>query len=150
MCLKQKIHFLSKFRRKILIFEEIRAFSIHKGLTWKNGPKFDHVVKNRVWGPKFETYFSCSWMNFRNSHTNSKGKNYFAIILFQIEIAVGTLCLPPKANRVKKNIGRVPTTSPLIILVSNIYVVQFEKCSIRLLRNIGGGGVWVSGTGLLK
>ena len=55
-----------------------------------------------VRGPKFENlFFSCSRIHFRNCHTNSKDNNYFFTVLFQIEIAVGTLCPPPKANRFK-------------------------------------------------
>ena len=59
-----KIHFVSKFRRKILIFEEIRAFSIYKGSVIFNpavgGGRGVRGVKN-IWRPalgalKFSTY----------------------------------------------------------------------------------------------
>ena len=52
-----KIHFVSKFRQQILIFEEIREFSIYKGLTIKNGLKFDDVIGGHVRGPKSKNLF---------------------------------------------------------------------------------------------
>ena len=43
--------------------------------------------------PKFEIFFfKCSSINFRNCHTKHKDRNDFFTVLFQIEIAVGTLC----------------------------------------------------------
>ena len=38
--------------------------------------------------------FSCSWINFRNCHTNSKDKNYFFTVLFQIKNCCGYIVLP--------------------------------------------------------
>ena len=57
-CVLKIIHFLSKFRRKILIFEEIRAFSILQGFDHEKGPKFDDVIGGHGRGPKFENLFS--------------------------------------------------------------------------------------------
>ena len=79
-----------KHKNTFLIFEWIRAFSIY--WPWKNAPQFYDLIGGHVKGLEFESlFFSCSWIDFRNCHTNSKAKNYFFTVLFQIEIALGTL-----------------------------------------------------------
>ena len=52
------MHFVSKFRWNIDIFERIRAFSIYKVLTMKKGPKFNDVIGDYLRGPKIENIFS--------------------------------------------------------------------------------------------
>ena len=64
MCFKHKIAICVQFRRKSLIFEEIREFSNFKVLTMKNGPKFDDVIGAHVRGPKFENLFFILWNKF--------------------------------------------------------------------------------------
>ena len=55
---RQRMHFVSKFRWNIDIFERIRAFSIYKVLTKKKGPKFNDVIGDYLRGPKIEKLFS--------------------------------------------------------------------------------------------
>ena len=55
---RQRMHFVSKFRWNIDIFERIRAFSIYKVLTMKKGPKFNDVIGDYLRGPKIENIFS--------------------------------------------------------------------------------------------
>ena len=49
--------FGSKFRRKILIFKEIRPLLIYKALTMKKCPKFDDIIGGHVRGPKIQNLF---------------------------------------------------------------------------------------------
>ena len=52
------MHFVSKFRWNIDIFERIKAFSIHKALIMKKGSKFNDVIGDYLRGPKIEKSFS--------------------------------------------------------------------------------------------
>ena len=92
---------MSRFRPKILIFEEIKAFSIYKGLTMK---KWSQIwwchTRSRKRSEFWKFIFSCSRINFRNCHTNSKDKNYFFTVLIQLKLRWAH-CAPPKPNKAK-------------------------------------------------
>ena len=55
---RQRMHFVSKFRWNIDIFERIKAFSIHKALIMKKGSKFNDIIVDYLRGPKIEKLFS--------------------------------------------------------------------------------------------
>ena len=91
MCFKHKNTLCVQSSLTNINFWRIYSIFNLQGFYHKKCAIFDDVIKIYMGGPKFQVIFSCSRINFRNFHTNREDKKSFFTVLFQIEIALGTL-----------------------------------------------------------
>ena len=85
----------------LLLFIDIRAFSIYKGLTIKTRCHIWWRHRRSLEGRAIWKFiFSCSWINLRNSHTNSKEKEpFFSLFYFKLKL-LWVHCDPPSPRQI--------------------------------------------------
>ena len=136
ICFKYKNTLCPGFVEKYWFLKKLEHFQFKRVWPWKNGPKIDDVIGGHVKSSKIENlFFSCLWINLRNSHTNSKKKNYFLTVLFQIAIAVSTLCPTnppyltptPKANRINEHCASLQWSLNWVASNLSIYRHRFRR-----------------------
>ena len=113
-----KIHFVSKFRPKILIFEEIKAFSIYKGLTMK---KWSQIwwchMKSRKRSEFWKFIFFMPSNKF--SHKQQRYKNFLHSFIWNWNC--GGHIVPPPPRQIGLRQDRVPGKPGCFIIWSCMY-----------------------------